>query len=209
MLDVKNLPVAERWRRLAWLAAGYLVLTVIARMTFWHFGYRLFTRAREKIIFGLSAKFFRHVNQLCLRFHGTHSSGELFSYLFGSPLNAVMQFFQHATMGLPSAIVFVLMTIVLFWQWDGALAVLLMGAASMSVHMMLRSRQNVELIQTDFQALEGNISGQVADLLRGNKAVKLYAMESQVVRDFEQQAGVISRKTYERDIHSHQEWMKQ
>ncbi len=209
VLDVQDIAVAERWRRLLWLAAGYLVLTVIARMTFWHFGYRLFTRARENIIFALRAKFFRHVNQLCLRFHGAHSSGELFSYLFGSPLNAVMQFFQHATMALPSAIVFVLMTIALFWQWDGALAALLMGAATMSVHMMLRSRQNVERIQKEFQALEGNISGQVADLLRGNKAVKLYAMETQVVRDFEQQAGVIGRKTYERDILSHQEWMKQ
>ena len=134
VLDVQDIAVAERWRRLLWLAAGYLVLTVISRMTFWHFGYRLFIRARENIIFALRAKFFRHVNQLCLRFHGAHSSGELFSYLFGSPLNAVMQFFQHATMALPSAIVFVLMTIALFWQWDGALAALLMGAATMSVH---------------------------------------------------------------------------
>ena len=209
VLDVGTVATAERWKRLAWLAAGYLVLTVIARMTFWHFGYRLFTRARENIIFALRAKFFRHVNQLCLRFHGAHSSGELFSYLFGSPLNAIMQFFQHATMALPSAIVFVLMTIALFWQWDGALAALLMAAATLSVQMMLRSRHNVERIQKEFQALEGNISGQVADLLRGNKAVKLYAMETQVVRDFEQQANVIGRKTYERDIHSHQEWMKQ
>ncbi|MCS6243056.1 MAG: ABC transporter ATP-binding protein [Opitutus sp.] len=209
VLDVKDLATAERWKRLAWLAAGYLVLTGIARMAFWHFGYRLFTRARENIIFALRAKFFRHVNQLCLRFHGTHSSGELFSYLFGSPLNAIMQFAQHATMALPSAIVFVLLTIALFWQWDGALAAVLMTAASLSVYMMLRSRRSVELIQKEFQALEGNISGQVADLLRGNKAVKLYAMETQVVHNFEQQADVIGRKTYERDILSHQEWMKQ
>jgi len=75
VLDVRDLATEERWKRLAWLAAGYLVLTVIARMAFWHFGYRLFTRARENIIFALRAKFFRHVNQLCLRFHGTHSSG--------------------------------------------------------------------------------------------------------------------------------------
>ena len=209
VLDVHDIDVAERWRRLAWLAAGYLVLTSIVRMAFWHLGYRLFTRARENVIFGLRGKFFRHVNQLCLRFHGTHSSGELFSYLFGSPLNAVMQFFQHATMGLPGAIVSTIVTLALFWQWDGVIASLLLATASLSVYMMMRSRRRIESIQRDFQALEGNVSGQVADLLRGNKAVKLYAMETQVVRDFELQADEIGRKTYERDIYSHVEWIKQ
>jgi ABC-type multidrug transport system fused ATPase/permease subunit len=209
VLDVKDLDVAERWRRLAWLAAGYLVLTSIVRMAFWHLGYRLFTRARENVVFGLRGRFFRHVNHLCLRFHGTHSSGELFSYLFGSPLGAIMQFFQHATMSLPGAIVSVLLTLALFWQWDWVIASLLLLTASLSVKMMMRARRRVEKIQREFQALEGNVSGQVADLLRGNKAVKLYAMETQVVRDFEQQAGVIGRKTYERDIDSHVEWIKQ
>ena len=108
VFEVLDIAEAERWRRLAWLAASYLVLTSIVRMAFWHLGYRLFTRARENVIFGLRGKFFHHVNQLCLRFHGTPSSGELFSYLFGSPLRAFMQFCQHATMSLPGAIVSVL-----------------------------------------------------------------------------------------------------
>ncbi len=77
VLDVKELATEERWRRLAWLATGYLVLTSVVRMMFWHVGYRLFTQAREHVIFALRGKFFRHVNHLCLRFHGTHSSGEL------------------------------------------------------------------------------------------------------------------------------------
>ena len=208
VLDVENIAVAERWRRLVWLAVGYLVLTSIVRMMFWHIGYRLFTRARENVVFGLRGRFFRHVNHLCLRFHGTHSSGELFSYLFGSPLSAVMQFFQHATMSLPSSIISVLLTLALFWQWDWVIASLLLLTASLSVHMMMRSRRRIEKIQKEFQALEGNVSGQVADLLRGNKAVKLYAMETQVVRDFEKQADVIGRKTYERDVDSHVEWIK-
>ena len=209
VLDVHGLDTAERWRRLAWLAAGYLVLTCLFRMIVWHFGYRLFTQARENVVFGLRRKFFRHVNQLCLRFHGTHSSGELFSYLFGSPLGAIMQFFQHATMGLPGSIVSVICTLALFWQWDAVIASLLLATASLSVYMMMKARRRVERIQRDFQALEGNVSGQVADLLRGNRAVKLYAMESQVLSDFERQATVISQKTYERDVDSHVEWLKQ
>jgi ABC-type multidrug transport system fused ATPase/permease subunit len=75
--------------------------------------------------------------------------------------------------------------------------------------MMMRARHRIEGIQKDFQAVEGDVSGQVADLLRGNKAVKLYAMEAQVAQNFERQADVIRRKTYERDIYSHVEWIKQ
>jgi ABC-type multidrug transport system fused ATPase/permease subunit len=209
VLDVADLATAERWRRLVWLALGYLVLTAILRMAFWHLGYRLFTRAREQVVFALRGRFFRHVNQLCLRFHGDHPSGELFSYLFGSPLNSVMQFFQHATMSLPGSVMSVVITLGLFWQWDWVIASLLMTTAMVSVWMMMRSRERIEIIHREFQSLEGNVSGQVSDLLRGNKAVKLYAMETQVAKSFEVQADVIRRKTYERDVYSHVEWIKQ
>ncbi len=211
VLDVPGveLDTAERWRRLAWLAGIYLVVTSILRMTFWHFGYRLFTRTREQVIFALRRQFFRHVNHLCLRFHGTHSSGELFSYLFGSPLRAVMDFFGHATMNLPGSIAGVIITLVLFWKWDWVLASVLMGTALLSVRMMMWARRRIEGIQKDFQSVEGDVSGQVADLLRGNKAVKLYAMEAQVAQNFERQADVIRRKSYERDVYSHVEWIKQ
>ena len=209
VLQVPDIATEERWRRLVWLALGYLVLTSITRMGFWHVGYRLFTRAREQVIFELRRQFFRHVNHLCLRFHGSHSSGELFSYLFGSPLKAVMDFFQHATMNLPGSVVLVLVTLGVFWKWDWVIASLLMTAACLSVHMMMRSRRAIEGIQKDFQSVEGAVSGQVADLLRGNKAVKLYAMETTVAQSFEQQAEVIRRKSYERDVYSHVEWTKQ
>ena len=209
VLEVPDLETAERWRRLAWLAVGYVVLTSIVRMTFWHIGYRMFTRAREQVIFALRGKFFRHVNHLCLRFHGTRSSGELFSYLFGSPLRAVMDFFGHATMNLPGSVAGVVLTMVVFWKWDWVIASLLMATAFVSVRMMLRARRTIEGIHKEFQAVEGDVSGQVADLLRGNKAVKLYAMETQVAQSFERQADVIRRKTYERDVYSHVEWMKQ
>lgn len=209
VLDVADLAVEERWRRLAWLAVAYLVLTAVVRMTFWHLGYRLFTRAREQVIFALRGKFFRHVNHLCLRFHGEHPSGELFSYLFGSPLRAVMDFCGHATMNLPGSVVGVLLTLAMFWQWDAVIAGLLLATASLSVHMMMRARVRIEAIHKEFQRVEGDVSGQVSDLLRGNKAVKLHAMEAQVAEHFERQADEIRRKSYERDVWSHVEWIKQ
>ena len=73
-------------------------------MLVWHVGYRMFTYVREKVLFSLRANFFRHVNHLCLRFHIKHHSGELFSYLFGTPLAQVQKYFQQFTFGAPGAL---------------------------------------------------------------------------------------------------------
>ena len=209
VLEKPDLSSTQRWQRLGWLIAGFLVVSLIARMAAWHAGYRLFTWVRERVVFALRGQFFRHVNHLCLRFHGAHPSGELFSYLFGTPLNNVMQFFQHTSMNVPGAVVTVIMTLGMFWRWDWLVATVLMATSFASVTLMIRAREKMQKINRDFQSAEGDISGRIADLLHGNKAVKLYAMEEQVAEDFDRQALVISRKSYERDVLSHIEYMKQ
>ena len=209
VLEPKGIDTAERWHRLALLIGGYLVITVFLRMIAWHAGYRLFTRARERIIIALRGQFFRHVNHLCVRFHGQHHSGELFSYLFGTPLASMMQFFQHTSMMTPGSIVSLISTLVLFWRWDRPIAGCLLLLCGLSIWMMFHAKRRVQKIHRDYQKTEGDVSGRVSDLLRGNKAVKLHSMESQIAHDFEQQADLIARKAYERDVRSHVEWMKQ
>lgn len=209
VLQPPGLDLSGRWWRLGQLVAIYLFLTAVLRMLFWHWGFRLFTRAREHIVFALRRRFFRHVNHLCLRFHGEHTSGELFSYLFGSPLRAVLDFFHHTTMNVPGSVVAVISTMAVFLVWDWVLAAVLFATALFSVIMMLRARRRMQRIQSDFQAVEGGVSGRVADLLRGNKAVKLHAMEAQVAHRFEEEAGAIREKSYRRDVLSHVEWIKQ
>ena len=209
VLEAPNLTTSERWYRLAWLVTGYLVVSFVVRMAAWHFGYRMFTWVRERVVFGLRGKFFRHVNNLCLRFHGEHPSGELFSYLFGSPLGNVMGFFQHTSMAVPGAVITILTTLAMFWTWDWAVASILMITSFASVALMIRAREKMQKISTAFQSAEGDVSGRVADLLRGSKAVKLYSMEERVAQDFDREALVIGKKSYERDVLSHIEYMKQ
>ncbi len=209
VLQPADLGVSERWWRLGQLALIYLFLSAVLRMLLWHWGFRLFTRVREHIVFALRRRFFRHVNHLCLRFHGEHTSGELFSYLFGAPLRAVIDFFHHTTMNVPGSVVALISTMVVFFVWDWVLASILFVTALFSVFMMLRARRRMQRIQNDFQAAEGGVSGRVADLLRGNKAVKLHAMEAQVARSFEEEADTIRIKSYRRDVLSHVEWIKQ
>jgi ABC-type multidrug transport system fused ATPase/permease subunit len=209
VLEPADLTTAQRWIALAWLVGGYLAISLVVRMAAWHAGYRIFTWVRERVVFSLRGQFFRHVNNLCLRFHGEHPSGELFSYLFGTPLNNVMGFFQHTSMSVPGAIITTLTTLGMFWIWDWAIASVLMITSFANVALMLRAREKMQKISSEFQTAEGDISGRVADLLRGNKAVKLYAMEEQVAQDFDRQALVIGKKSYERDVLSHIEYMKQ
>lgn len=209
VIEARDIGAHERWRRVAWLAAGYLAVSVFMRMGLWHAGYRFFTWARERIAFNLRAQFFGHVNDLCLRFHGQHPSGELFSYLFGTPLANLMTFFQHTSVFGPGSAVNVLWTLGVLWYWDPMVGGLLTFTSVCSVLLMAHSRRRVQRIHKDFQSIEGDVSGWVADLLRGNKAVKLYSMEAQVLEDFEEHALFIGKKSYERDIRSHIEWMKQ
>ena len=79
----------DMWRRAVALGLAYFLVSVIGRMLMWHIGYRLYTKVRERILSSLRERFFRQLNALCLRFHMKRSSGELFSYLFGSPLQNV------------------------------------------------------------------------------------------------------------------------
>lgn len=209
VLQPPDVAWTERWWRLGQLALVYLFLTAVLRMLFWHWGFRLFTRARERIVFELRRRFFRHVNHLCLRFHGEHTSGELFSYLFGSPLRSVIEFFHHTTMNVPGSFVAIVSTMAVFLVWDRVLAGVLFATAFFSVVMMVRARSRMQRIHSDFQAVEGGVSGRVADLLRGNKAVKLHAMEAQVAHRFEEEADAIREKSYRRDVLSHVEWIKQ
>jgi ABC-type multidrug transport system fused ATPase/permease subunit len=201
--------VAQRMWRVALLALIYLLVSNVGRMLVWHAGYRLFTAVRERMVFALRSFFFRHVNHLCLRFHGEHPSGELFNYLFGSPLATVMQFYQHGSTQVAGAVFTVVTTLLLIGLWDWVLTVVLLGTALVSVLVMRSSMAEVRRLTREFQETESNVSGRIADVLRGSTAVKLYAMEQQVEQAFERDAFRLWRMSYTRDVRTHIQWMKQ
>ena len=64
-------------------------------------------------------------NHLCLRFHRQHHSGELFSYLFGSPLLQIQNYFQQVTFAAPGAFFIVLTTLIWVGKWDWMLALVM------------------------------------------------------------------------------------
>jgi ABC-type multidrug transport system fused ATPase/permease subunit len=199
----------DMWRRALALAVGYFLVSVVGRMLCWHFSYRIFTRVRERILASLRARFHRQLNALCLRFHMKRSSGEMFSYLFGSPLNNIVQFYQHCATGLAGAVTTIASAVGMLLWTEKLLTAVLTVTVCAQVYMMNRARRVNRRIHLDYQKLESTVIGTVSDLLRGNRAVKLYSMEKTVEVEFGQQMKLISTKSYERDVRVHIEWMKQ
>jgi ABC-type multidrug transport system fused ATPase/permease subunit len=206
---VQNISMAARWKRLALLISLYMIASIFGRMLVWHIGYRIFTYVREKVLFGVRATFFRHVNHLCLRFHRQHHSGELFSYMFGSPLAQIQNYFQQFTYAAPGALFIVLSTIVWVATWDLVLTAVLCLTTLTTVWVMHRTRLKIQRLHSEFQKTETKVTGYVADLLRGSRDIKLYAMEDKVAADFDTQVWEIGRKSYTRDVQGHLQYMKQ
>lgn len=205
----QGLTNAERYMRLGWMLALYLFVSVVWRMLGWHLSFRIFTRVREEVIRKIRSAVFRHINSLCLRFHIKNNSGELFSYLFGTPLSQVQGFFQQASMMAPHYGFMVVTTIawVLFWDW--ILTLVLLGTVIAAVVTMNHIRVRTKKLHATFQDSEKTVSGKVADLVRGSRAVKLYAIEDRMIEQFEAQAIVIGQQGVERDVQGHMLWMRQ
>ncbi len=73
VLEATGITLHSEVRASGLLVGGYLFVAVVMRMFAWYGSYSIFTRVRENIILELRSRFFRHINGLCLRFHGKHS----------------------------------------------------------------------------------------------------------------------------------------
>ena len=205
----KGLSMATRWQRLGLIIVAFLLASIVFRMLVWHLGYRIFTNVREKVLYSLRLSFFSHVNQLCLRFHRQNQSGELFNYLFGSPLGQIQNFFYNFAMNVPGSVFVLISTIAWVAFWDLPMTVVLCITVVTTVLMMQNSRATIHRLSKDYQKTEGSVSGYVADLLRGSRDIKLYAMENRIEQNFAGQIDLIRKKSYERDVNIHVQWMKQ
>jgi ABC-type multidrug transport system fused ATPase/permease subunit len=175
--------------RLRWtlIFAGVYLFLSLSRVTIWMAGYRGMVRAIEAFIFRLRARFFKHVQRLCLRFHDQVSSGELFNYIMGSPAQSLKTFLQQGSMSIPYQIVSWVVTVgalAIFNLWMTLISLAIMAAV---VWLNYRSRFVIREMSAEFMQTESSVSKYVADMLRGARAVKIYAMEDDVDYTFESQ----------------------
>ncbi|PTX94828.1 hypothetical protein DB346_22745 [Verrucomicrobia bacterium LW23] len=203
ILTVPGLSLSDRWWCLAGMVGIWLFFAAILRMLSWYLSYRVFTSVRENVVMDLRSRCFRHINQLCMGFHGKHSSGDLFSYVLGSPIGIISGYYHNLMMNVPNAAsAFICCTLWIF-MWDWCLTILLVSLVFATVFVIRLSHSELEKLQSEFQAVEMKVTGKVSDLFRGNREMKMHAVEDRMTEVFDEQAEALRLKTYDRDIRTH------
>ncbi|MBS0659332.1 MAG: ABC transporter ATP-binding protein [Verrucomicrobia bacterium] len=198
-----DLSPGERALRLALVIGAWLVAALGLRMLAWYASFRLFTKLREAAVRDLRSRCFRHIQHLCLRFHGQTSSGEMFAYVLGTPIASVSGFAHHVFINPPNAAAaFLLSSLWIFW-WDWTLSLVLLALVLATVATLRRNQPELEELQESFQRTEARVSGRLSDLFRGQRDVKLHAAEEELARTFESDAATIGQATCRRDLHTH------
>lgn len=204
-----DLTPQARLLRLSLLIGAFLVAGFVFRMGAWYLSFKIWTRTREKITLEMRARFFRHINGLCLRFHGRHSSGELFTYVMGSPLGQISGFYHNLVMNVPNAVTSFLLSLGLVFAWDGTLTIVLLVLVIATVLSTHYGSSKLEALHEDFHKVESRVIGRLTDIFRGNRDVKMYAIEDRMSADFEQNADELRSKACERDFKTHRVNMRQ
>jgi ABC-type multidrug transport system fused ATPase/permease subunit len=203
-----DLSQADKIKGAVALMTAYLIVALAGRMLCWHFSMRLFARACTRALARIRTDFFQHVNFLCLRFHEQKPSGELLSYLFGSPLGGVQQFLFQFILVVPFVIFTLLSTLVLVFFWNPILAGILLSGLLLNAWVSPGATKQIRELNQSFQRLESSVSGRASELLRGQKAVKILGAEESVVERFRQDAADIGSKSYEVQVRSHLQGLK-
>ena len=209
VLNVSTYSVREKYLRLALLFTGYLIIAIVMRMFAWYGSYKIFTKVREDIVLELRSRFFRHINGLCLRFHGRHSSGELFTYVMGSPLGEISGFYHSLAMNVPNSICAFVFSVSFLAFCDWGMTFILVVSVILTVVSTRSGQGRLRELMQDFQDTESKVIGRVADIFRGNRDVKMYAIEEKMSISFDQSADVLRQKVYDRDLKTHQVNMRQ
>jgi len=202
---LSSLGPAEKIRGACLLMAGYLLLAVVGRMLCWHLSMRIFARASARALVRIRTLFFNHVNFLCLRFHQQKPSGDLLSYLFGSPLGGVQQFLFQFVLMVPFVVFTLVSTLVLVFSWNPILAGILFSGLFLNALAARGATRRIRALHHSYQGLESFVSGRTSELLRGQKAVKILGAEESVVEQFRRDAEEIGERSCQVQIRSHLE----
>ncbi len=173
--------------RIRWALAFSAIYAGVGllRVVIWRFGYVRMIATIEGLLFDLRSRFFRHIQHLCLRFHDKVGSGELFNYIMGSPMQSLKTFLQQGAMFIPYQIVSWIIALATLAWFNLPMTGITLVMVVVIVYMNYRSRFAVQEISSNFLQAESAAARYIADILQGARAVKIYAMESNVRYTFE------------------------
>lgn len=171
-------------------AASYTFVSAF-RISIWGVGYKRLLSCIEGVLFSIRATFFRHVQGLCFRFHDQVSSGELFNYLMGTPIQSIKSFMKEFAMQVPCQVVSWVVAGTMLAVFDWLMLVIALSVVALAVLVNYRSKRIVRELSADFMKTESAVSKYIADMLRGCRAIKIHAVEDNISSNFEGHIGLI------------------
>ncbi len=173
------LQTAEKIKTVAILCGGYVILHII-RLLIWGVGFRNLLKGLEGFLFNVRSKFFSHIQNLCMRFYDTTSSGELFNYIMGSPMANLKNFLHQFALAIPVNAVSSLISLVALFSYDWLLTVLMLIIAFITISVNIAARGKITKISTEMLKSEAEASKYINDVIHGSDAIKMYAVEDEV-----------------------------
>lgn len=178
-------------------AVFYCVLYISAhvmQMVLWGVGYRNMLIGIEGFLFNIRSKFFEHIQTLCMRFHDKNSSGELFNYLFGTPMANLKNFLNQFSMQVPTQIISMVISVSAMLTYDWLLTAVMIVALTVAMLLNYHSRKKIRRLSGDLIKCESEASKFTDDILHGSSAVKMYAIEDEINTEFKEKLNDLKSK---------------
>lgn len=173
---------------------GIYVLVCAGRILSWAVGYKNALFGMEGFLFNIRSKFFNHIQHLCMRFYENTSSGELFNYIMGTPMSNLKNFLQQFALNVPIQTVSAAISLSVMVSYDWILTAVLLVTILVSILLNHYSRGKVRAMASDLLKTESEASKYIDDVLHGDRAVKMYAIEDNIYENFEDMLEALKKR---------------
>lgn len=183
-------PPEERLNIAAIFCLIYVGISIL-RVLFWAFGYRHALKALEGLVFRIRAKFFYHVEHLCMSFHEKNSAGELYNHLMGSPITNIRTYLSQMILSIPYQSVSFVISAAALLTYDWLLTLVLLCTLFLMVLCNFLARKKMRRIASEYIKKETETSQYLTDILHGMDAIKIYSIEDNIFKNFRGYARMI------------------
>lgn len=175
------------------LFCGIYVCVYLMRLIAWAIGYHNTLLSMEGFLFNIRSGFFYHIQHLCLRFYENTSSGELFNYIMGTPMANLKNFLQQFALGVPYQTISALISLSAMLSYDWLLTLVMLVIILISISLNHHSKKKVHAMASDLLKTESEASKYIDDVLHGDRAIKMYAIEDDIYENFENSLGELKK----------------
>jgi len=184
-------------------AMGVFLLVQFTRSILGHIAQVIITKAEQVVVFTLRSQGFRHVQRLCLRFHGKYPSGFLHDRVFVQSIGRVgsLVSFVFSRLALEVAS-FAFALIACLSLSVPMTAVILLGAGG---YVFIARFMGRRIRERTIRCNDAHswVCSYVLDKLQGHKTIQAYALEERVDKEFDKKVWQAQEKYTDAVLEQH------